>query len=946
MPSRSSSDNHHHNNRNPNNFRGGFSGGGHNQRHHFNSPPPNHPAGGGGFRPMGGGSGFGGGGVGGGHPIPISGQKRGFTSSGRGGSPTDNTDGGGFAKLFVGSVPRTATEEEIRPLFEEHGDVIEVALIKDKRTGQQQGCCFIKYGTSEDADRAIRALHNQYTLPGGVGPIQVRYADGERERLGAVEHKLFVGSMNRHATEKEIEEIFAPYGRVEDVYIMRDELKQSRGCGFVKFSHRDMAAAAINALNGTYLMRGCDQPLTVRFADPKRPRVGESRGAPAFGGPGFGPRSQVTSGFRPGPNLGDPMGGRGPRNAWHPMSPQGVGPTSDTSAHGFGGQLVTRGGVTPALSATSGPLGGFGGPTNGSLPGLAVLPSSISQQSFNPSLSQVPSVGQQISPLQKPLQSPPDLLPPLQLQPQHTPVSYSQTSQASTQQLGQLHIPNFAVRPSLSQALPSPHLFGSSGPVSVSQPQVQQSASSATTQLIPLNLRQGVSATAGQQQLPVPAIQQQQLLQPPQQSQSQLAQVLSQQTQALQASFQSSQQAFSQLQQQLHMMQQSGQNLSQQPSSQATKQQSPWTGSIQQGQTVASTLATAAAVPAPSTTSAAPAATVNTQAGPLTCNWTEHTSPEGYKYYYNSVTSESRWEKPEELTLFEQQQQQKLQHQQKPSIQQLQSQTQTQSHPQVLSTQQVSQTQHIQIQSQIRHQQQLQLQQPSLSSSELGYAQSQVSASSDPTRFHQGMQATQEWMWKNKPTDRQNSSTSIDPKALDPLLLCMIYSADPCLDPSPNMRISLILINDAPIRNGSGAFLYWHLKQQGWQKRVAENAYKSRMGGSWWCLCEQMAKFSLSKAGMLRIGGHPIHIFYHSFDAAFSLASIMHSSLSNQSASQSGNKSGSGSAGAADYKLFLVLKYLRSGSARFRSGSDTPIPRFRLLSSLIVVKKCGESIYH
>lgn len=28
------------------------------------------------------------------------------------------------------------------------------------------GCCFIKYPTSEEADRAIRALHNQYTLPG------------------------------------------------------------------------------------------------------------------------------------------------------------------------------------------------------------------------------------------------------------------------------------------------------------------------------------------------------------------------------------------------------------------------------------------------------------------------------------------------------------------------------------------------------------------------------------------------------------------------------------------------------------------------------------------------------------------------------------------------------------------------------------------------------------
>ncbi|OAY68150.1 Flowering time control protein FCA, partial [Ananas comosus] len=68
--------------------------------------------------------------------MQMPGARHGF--SGRGGSP-DHNDGSHFVKLFIGSVPRTATEEEIRPLFEEHGDVIEVALIKDKKTGQQQG---------------------------------------------------------------------------------------------------------------------------------------------------------------------------------------------------------------------------------------------------------------------------------------------------------------------------------------------------------------------------------------------------------------------------------------------------------------------------------------------------------------------------------------------------------------------------------------------------------------------------------------------------------------------------------------------------------------------------------------------------------------------------------------------------------------------------------------
>uniref|UniRef100_J3MVM4 RRM domain-containing protein n=1 Tax=Oryza brachyantha TaxID=4533 RepID=J3MVM4_ORYBR len=52
---------------------------------------------------------------------------------------SDHDNRSNYVKLFIGSVPRTATEDDVRPLFEEHGDVVEVALIKDRKTGEQQG---------------------------------------------------------------------------------------------------------------------------------------------------------------------------------------------------------------------------------------------------------------------------------------------------------------------------------------------------------------------------------------------------------------------------------------------------------------------------------------------------------------------------------------------------------------------------------------------------------------------------------------------------------------------------------------------------------------------------------------------------------------------------------------------------------------------------------------
>ncbi|XP_020243041.1 flowering time control protein FCA-like, partial [Asparagus officinalis] len=254
----------------------------------------------------------------------------------------DGSGGGSLVKLFVGAIPRTATEGDVRPLFEEHGDVCEVIFVKDRITGQQQSYCFIKYAMLGDAERAIEALHNQYTLPGGSGPIQVRYADGERERLGISRprlfscafDKLFVASLSKEATEKEIEEIFSPYGRVEDIYILKDDMKQNRGCCFVKLANREMAAAAISDLHGTYVMSGCDQPLIVRFADPKKPKGGELRSDPTFRGPVFHSPPAVVS-HRVKPDHTELVDGHLPPNTSRLISQESDGPSSQVDIMGI-----------------------------------------------------------------------------------------------------------------------------------------------------------------------------------------------------------------------------------------------------------------------------------------------------------------------------------------------------------------------------------------------------------------------------------------------------------------------------------------------------------------------------------------------------------------------------------------------------------------------------------
>ncbi|CAH1434195.1 unnamed protein product [Lactuca virosa] len=218
----------------------------------------------------------------------FAGRKRQFSHSAHG-PPGYNNDGN-YAKLYVKGVPREVTEQDIRSLFGKHGNIIEVVLFKQLKSVQEQECCFVKYAKTEDAAQAIRALHNQHSFPGGMRPIEVKYASSSKkhEHLGCFrtnECKVFVGFLNKHASEGEIAEIFSPYGCVEEVFLLRDEQKQNRGMGFITFTHKDMAVASINGLHGNYVMKGCDQPLVVRFADPKKPKTWENRCAPYMNDP-------------------------------------------------------------------------------------------------------------------------------------------------------------------------------------------------------------------------------------------------------------------------------------------------------------------------------------------------------------------------------------------------------------------------------------------------------------------------------------------------------------------------------------------------------------------------------------------------------------------------------------------------------------------------------------
>lgn len=62
------------------------------------------------------------------------------------------------SKLYVGNLPYSATEEELKTLFEQAGTVTSVAVIKDRETGRSKGFAFVEMSSADEAQKAISML--------------------------------------------------------------------------------------------------------------------------------------------------------------------------------------------------------------------------------------------------------------------------------------------------------------------------------------------------------------------------------------------------------------------------------------------------------------------------------------------------------------------------------------------------------------------------------------------------------------------------------------------------------------------------------------------------------------------------------------------------------------------------------------------------------------------
>ncbi|XP_066561157.1 CUGBP Elav-like family member 2 isoform X7 [Amia ocellicauda] len=190
-------------------------------------------------------------------------------------------------KMFVGQIPRSWSEKELKELFEPYGAVYQINILRDRSQNPPQskgkGCCFVTFYTRKAALEAQNALHNIKTLSGMHHPIQMKPADSEKSNVWvsrdgvdstlceAVEdRKLFIGMVSKKCNENDIRVMFSPFGQIEECRILRGPDGLSRGCAFVTFSTRVMAQNAIKAMHQSQTMEGCSSPIVVKFADTQK----------------------------------------------------------------------------------------------------------------------------------------------------------------------------------------------------------------------------------------------------------------------------------------------------------------------------------------------------------------------------------------------------------------------------------------------------------------------------------------------------------------------------------------------------------------------------------------------------------------------------------------------------------------------------------------------------
>ncbi|KJE92644.1 polyadenylate-binding protein [Capsaspora owczarzaki ATCC 30864] len=168
--------------------------------------------------------------------------------------------------LIVRNLPADASEESLAALCRPFGRVGVATIVQEAPEDAPMGVvCLDRF---EDALTAIRALHgsklgsNQLSVTFPATRAERECESAVAQRLERLQGKLVIKNMDVDMDDDQLEELFAPFGTIISLHIMRDETGKSKGYGFVAYSTTEAASKAMAATHGQTFDR-LTRPLDV-----------------------------------------------------------------------------------------------------------------------------------------------------------------------------------------------------------------------------------------------------------------------------------------------------------------------------------------------------------------------------------------------------------------------------------------------------------------------------------------------------------------------------------------------------------------------------------------------------------------------------------------------------------------------------------------------------------
>ncbi|KAG1359137.1 heterogeneous nuclear ribonucleoprotein Q [Cocos nucifera] len=173
-------------------------------------------------------------------------------------------------RLFVGNVPKSLSEEELRKILEESAPGVQnIEMFKDQQNpSRNRGFLFVEYYNHACADYARQKMSSPNFKMDGSNPT-VSWADPKNSAdssAGAQVKALYLKNLPENVTPEKLRELFERHGEVTKVVLPPAKAGQKRDFGFVHFAER---SSALKAVKGTEKYEIDGHVVDVALAKPQ-----------------------------------------------------------------------------------------------------------------------------------------------------------------------------------------------------------------------------------------------------------------------------------------------------------------------------------------------------------------------------------------------------------------------------------------------------------------------------------------------------------------------------------------------------------------------------------------------------------------------------------------------------------------------------------------------------